>query len=171
MTTIAYRDGVLAGDRLTSARGTIYGHATKVERHPAKITKDADYLFAATGDTAICQAFRTWCRAGMKKKDRPPMKVGESEATGLVYRRFLGVTTVETFEATGSYVLELPWVIREGCMERDFHAVGSGSEYAFGALASGANAQTAVEAAACFDRYTGGGVDVVQFEGQPEAEE
>lgn len=42
-----------------------------------------------------------------------------------------------------------------------FFAIGSGSDYAMGAMAAGATAAEAVEIAARFDKDTGGGVDSI----------
>jgi hypothetical protein len=40
-------------------------------------------------------------------------------------------------------------------IDADYHAIGSGQDYAYGAFACGANAEQAVEAAAQFDVCTG----------------
>lgn len=59
-----------------------------------------------------------------------------------------------------AFWLTWPW-LREVRIREPFAALGSGSEYALGALAMGADAETAVKVAAQFDRHTGGGVDAV----------
>ena len=46
---------------------------------------------------------------------------------------------------------------------RDFHAIGSGRDFAMAAIALGKNAREAVELAAQFDIYTGGDVECVQL--------
>ena len=48
-------------------------------------------------------------------------------------------------------------------IERRFHAIGTGSDAARGALYVGASARRAVLAAATVDKSTGDGVDVIRF--------
>jgi len=64
----------------------------------------------------------------------------------------------------GSEAFWLSWpYLREVRIREPFAALGSGSEYALGALAMGADARTAVAVAAQFDPHTGGGVDAVDI--------
>lgn len=44
-----------------------------------------------------------------------------------------------------------------------FFAIGSGSDYAMGAMAAGATAEQAIEIASRFDKDTGGGIDTMEL--------
>ena len=46
--------------------------------------------------------------------------------------------------------------------------IGSGSDYAYGALAMGATAEQAVQVASQYDLYTGGGIKVIDCKSSPE---
>jgi len=140
MTTIAWDGKTLAGDRQCTWGGTPTP-TTKVFK--VKIDKKK-YLIGAAGATADCQAFVEFVKGGFK--DTPTYK----EFTGLVIDRE-GRMTVYS-ENPNSSVLN-----------PKFWAIGSGGEYAMGAMAFGATAAEAVLIAADLDVNTGLGVDKVEF--------
>lgn len=158
MTTIAFKNGVVAADRLTVEGTERYGYTTKIG-----IAIDADgapFAFGASGCVALAQRFNAWAAKGFAKHDPPPTMVeGDAKAFGV------------RFYADGRMVSYDPAVPPyETTMHQDEHgayyaAIGSGGEYALGAMASGCDARRAVEIATLFDTGSGGGVDVHQLPG------
>ncbi len=154
MTTIAYENGVLAADSLTTSRSTPYGYATKVGRGP-----EGAYLYTAAGDTALAQRFRNWCKDGMPGT-APAMQQSGREADGYVFY------PDHTFE---SYERDLP-VYRLAvhvCPFGHVWASGSGGELALGALFAGASARDAVCIAIKLDMHTGGDIHSRSFKETP----
>lgn len=143
MTTIAYRDGMLAADTMLVADNAIYGFGRKAYRA-------GRILFAAAGCTARAQRFRDWMRRGMQG-DVPDMhaeKEGDG-ATGYVY-------TPDGVEV--SFFPNTPPLAAKA----EFYAHGSGGWIALGAMEAGATAEEAVRAAAKWDNNTGGDITVLR---------
>lgn len=133
MTTIAYRDGVIAADTfLTTPRGDVLGEFRK-------ISSRGRLLVGVAGDTAACQTFLRWFDRGAAGPP-PPMK----RITAIVVRQ--------------GHPLIYAHAGRWCELAAPFFAIGSGCEYAMGALAAGASAREAVEIASRFDTATGGSV-------------
>lgn len=141
MTTIAYRDGVLAADTLINSNGDRIGYTPKIGRA-------GGLLFGASGSTAWCWAFRSWVRGGAKGA-HPQVP----EHTG------------------GFIVMPNDDLIvfhNEGLERRTglpFHADGSGADYALGAMQMGATAKEAVLAAVVWDGKSGGEITGLRREG------
>lgn len=140
MTTIAYRDDVLAGDTQITCGNTIDGYVQKVFRKGA-------LLYGATGCSGHADAFLTWVLKGMKG-DAPNLKTDDDEASGLLF-------------PGGDRVV---WRYRNVWTSHHapFFAYGSGSNLALGAMAQGATAEEAVKAAAMLDTNTGGDITVLR---------
>lgn len=137
MTTIATDGKSMAGDTQTS-NGKIWGFGPKVFR-----TKDGK-LFGTCGDTAQCIKFRRWMMEGGECPD-----------------------FAENFEAMilnpdGS----VDWFDDDCEMVRVMSpmAIGSGAEFAVGAMEAGASPEQAVEIAARRDTGTGGEITALQLE-------
>lgn len=133
MTTIVYRDGILAADqRMTQGDTLISDKYKKLVRLP-----DGS-LVAIAGRLSLTQQFVRWARKG--GKGSPP--------TGAVYDgiwlRHDGLFVWES----GDHVIKLD--------KRRFYAWGSGQIAALGALNYGASAVEAVRCAAKVDLSTGG---------------
>lgn len=149
MTTIAFRDGVMAADRQSTGRGSIIGRKTKIE-------KIGSALVGATGDGIIWESFFQWVRGGCKG-DCPPMSIkciandSDFSGTGIIITRQRGIVTF----------------IEHGFQQEDiaeFHAFGCGADIARGAMFMGATPEQAIQAASAIDLYTGCGVDVIRFD-------
>lgn len=148
MTTIAYRDRILAADDRLTGQSTIWGSVEKIAN-----VGDRWYVGAA-GDLDQVTLFLDWARAQKAvdrrglPRSRPPMLNRDTEA--------LVVTAVGTvYLWTGS-----------ACFTRltaPFYALGSGAKLAMGAMAFGATAAEAVEIAARYDIYTGGSVTTLSI--------
>jgi hypothetical protein len=74
VTTIAYRDGVMAADSLIGSGDLIEGIARKIER-----LQDGS-LFGFTGDYAMFDAVLDWLNSGGIFGDRPKDERGNFEA-------------------------------------------------------------------------------------------
>lgn len=141
MTTIAYRDGVLAADRRAYSGGkSPIGLKTKVER-----LKDGSLLGVSSTVVGASTQIRDWVERGCPL---PAPDDLQPESFELLLIRPSG----EVFYACNAPTLTGP-------LEAAFLAVGSGSDYALGAMSMGASAVEAVEVAASHDPWTGGGVN------------
>lgn len=140
MTTVAFRDGIMAADTQITAGDTKEGFIRKVWRAD-------EYLVGFSGDADVAQKIR-W-------------KMDENEIDPLDYR--FGLETWPDDEMM-FYIFDgsqLWQIYQKGAAfycDAPFFAMGSGSNYALGAMAMGATARQAVAVAARFDVYTGGRV-------------
>lgn len=135
MTTIAYRDGVMASDS-----GCYTGGAEHAWTRKLAAGKDGT-LYGVTGGAAECETFLTWVDAGEEAATRPiPRQIGASED----YRSSFAVLIAP---AEG----DITFLTAQGS-ERypgaEYMAVGAGATVAFGALFAGASAEAAITAAA-----------------------
>lgn len=133
MTTIAYRAGVMAADTQVTA-GIIVGTTTKIVRR-----KDGA-LCAGVGSLPWVQAFHRWFMAG---EEGDPPEVPEDSRGLIIGKR----GPFEMFETNGAFEIKEPFI-----------ALGTGREFALGAMYVGATAAAAVKAAMEFDPYSGGKV-------------
>lgn len=142
MTTIAYRDGILAADTQVCGGGGRAGTVVKVVR------RSDGHLAGTAGDLSWAQRLHGWFMGG--ENGEPPLpKEGGGEA--ILIRPDGGVHYVDE--------------VRTHTLKADCHASGSGSQFALGAMAAGATAERAVEIACSLDIHTGGEVTVVKLEG------
>lgn len=139
MTTVVYRDGVLAADTMITYGTTLMPGSTK-KIH--KLPNGALYGF--TGSLEIGEVMRRHLvdvgQTSGVLEDRHDLKDENFEA--LVVQPD-GTTLF--FENRTWMILKLPYV-----------AMGSGKDYAYGALELGASAKQAVKAAKALDANTGG---------------
>jgi hypothetical protein len=140
MTTIAYRDGVLAGDTLACWGTTRDGSFTKV-------AKRGPFLAAVSGGVAPAQRFIDWFVGGLKG-DPPEMPDGERTTHGVI---ICPDDIILTWGPSG-------WERTRNSTV----AMGSGGEFAQGAMAMGATPEEAVRVAMLFDTKTGGDVVAVR---------
>lgn len=140
MTTIAYRDGILAADTLITAGNIRCGTETKIKAR-------GPLLYGSCGSCGLTDKVEAWIRAGMIG-DRPHLKAGE--ATGSVFV-FMPDDKIVWMHEDGDTVLTAP-----------YWAAGSGEKFALGAMAHGASAEEAVRAAIVHDTGSGGSVTVLR---------
>lgn len=139
MTTIAYKDGLLASDsRRTRGNHIVPGTLAKIARVGACLCGGAGYT------THLLKVFE----ALGADEDMPEWGDGESEAI-----------LVEADGSVWTYEGDGVWIPFDG----EFIAIGSGSEYAYGAMAAGADAREAVKIAKRFDSMSGGPVRVLRL--------
>jgi len=140
MTTIVYRDGVLAADSQCQAEGYCQpGFVTKIWRIRY-------WLVAGTGDMDRIEAFRRWVESGMHVA---PPEMGET-SSGIIIE-------------PGDLVREFGPVGEATRNVAPFHAWGTGMPVALGALYMGATAERAVEIAMLVDPGSGGATQALRL--------
>lgn len=148
MTTITYRDGIMAGDRRISdtGRGLIEGGTTKIFRR-----EDDGALIGVAGSLGVAQRFARWFLAG-EQGEMPPLRDKDANATAeaIVVRPNGKVENI--YELGTIYI------------ESDYHAIGSGSIAALAAMDMGADARRAVEVACGRDAGSGNGIDELRLD-------
>jgi len=137
MTTIAWRDGVIASDR-QSINGKIPVRCTKLFR-----TKE--YAIGVAGSLSYGIAFVNWFQGD--RSDECPL----DEITAALVMN-LETGACEQWEAPG---VGIP-------VEDDFEAIGSGAAVAIGAMEMGATAKEAIRIASKRDTGTGMGIQVIK---------
>jgi len=137
MTTIAYREGILAADRL-SVQGSTKSRCTK-------LFKIDGHAIGVAGELACGLLFIEWFSGGMRG-DCPL----NDQTTALVLN--LSTGDCRQWESPGAGIL----------VEDEFAAIGSGAGFAYGAMEMGADARQAVRIASKYDVYTGGSVQVIK---------
>lgn len=139
MTTIAYRDGVVAADTLSTCNGLRDDYGPKVWRK-------GRVIMAACGSRATCLQFRIWVSSGM---EGPHPFEKDPDGNGLV----VSPAGVVCWSEHG------PWPVRS-----PFYALGTGYQVALGAMEHGATAEEAIRAAIRWDTRTGGDVTAYRLE-------
>lgn len=143
MTVIAWDGHTLAGDRQRTHGGTPVA-ATKVFKIQAPDGRL--FLVGAAGRADCTQMFVAWLRGG--EKPLMPSNVDDFGALVVDVKR-----RVWNIHDTLFYV---------HCSAKQW-AIGSGANYALGAMAAGATAAQAVRIASKLDVHCGLGVDCVTF--------
>lgn len=159
MTTIVYRDGILAGDtRAYSGDRSPIGQKQKIFQ-----VVNSDGSFTTFGVSSpivgLPERVRKWFENEKHFDFEPPIQSDESFQALEINGKG------EVFYYNGSFT-------PSGPLMADYFAIGSGMDFAIGALEMGATAQQAVVAASKGDMFTGGVVQhiVVQAQ-QPVTEE
>jgi hypothetical protein len=144
MTTIAYRNGVLAADsRCTYEDPSAGTQVFKCEKLFRKSIPNAEgqmeeVILATQGETFSGMLFVDWYGSG---KEPPELLIhGDAEFTVLILKK------------DGLYEVDR-WCRPIKVLE-DFYAVGSGSKAAMGAMFMGADAAKAVDVACKIDPYS-----------------
>lgn len=140
MTTIAYKDGIIASDSCATDEGSETAGAVKIqcEKLFRKVVDGRDVIIATAGETAPGMVFVKWYGSGKKQSKR----LAEADFTVLV------IDDGVLYESG-------PWCVLERVIS-PFYAIGSGRKCALAAMACGKTALEAVEIAAMFDPYTAG---------------
>ncbi|HEX7046561.1 MAG TPA: hypothetical protein VF275_03180 [Gammaproteobacteria bacterium] len=140
MTTIAYRSGVLAAD----SQGT-----SSFKQRCQKIHKIGDSYFGIEGSLTSAYLFLEWLkqdrRDWVEAERNPPSALSDDDSFGA-----LELCEEGLFLWDGK-LTRVPVLV-------EFYAVGSGCDFAMGAMAMGADAMEAVKVAKTLDPYTGGAI-------------
>lgn len=152
MTTIVYRDGKMAADtRAYSGSTTPIGEKFKIE-----VIEYSDgsksIVGVSTPAPGLSEEIRRWF-ASEKHPDFEPQGIGSD-------RR--GFEAIEVTE-DGEIFFYNDNFTPSGPLMTDWIAIGSGKDYAVGALSMGATAEEAVGVAINCDAWTGGRVTVIDL--------
>jgi 20S proteasome alpha/beta subunit len=136
MTTIAYRDGVMAADtRAFAGYNAALGQKAKIRREP-----DGTLIGCSSNQVGLGEAVLDWFGRGAKSDDVP--KAGEVKFS------FLAV------KPDGSALYAFDGFNLSGPINAEFFAIGSGDAVAQGAMHAGASAEMAVEIACKVDVWS-----------------
>ena len=135
MTTIAFRDGVVASDTQCTDSG--------LPTYKKKLYPVRDSVVAITGDVYACHKFLQWYSD--KKQDKPDFP-SDADFECLIF-------TPSGLYGVDAHMTMVRFEPGEYC------AFGSGRDAALGAMFMGASAVEAIEAAIRFDVNTGGSID------------
>lgn len=147
MTVIAFRDGVLAADTATT-----FG-CGMVRHDIPKIYEFKGRLAGAGGDAVDCAAFIRWFQSEFSSEPRCYPKPTEDDDSfeGLIVRPD-GLLLIFT---RGGWYPARP----------RYFAIGSGAQFAMGAMFQGATAEQAVRAGIELDHNSGGDVTILKVGG------
>jgi hypothetical protein len=137
MTTICYKDGILAADTLIIAGESMSGTGIKILR----INGDR---YGVSGNFADVARLRAW------NCNTPISEANISAKSNVLWVDKKGL------------LLEIERDTILPPIEAPYHAYGSGADYALGAMAMGASAAEAVIVAAKFDPFTNTDVTVLE---------
>lgn len=140
MTTIVYRNGVMASDSAVTDSGGMVGETDKVFRVRG-------HLVGGCGSLGAVLAFVEWFRAGADPDKRPKM----DDAFDTLVVTPEGVVNWYDCELIASE------------FRAPFHAIGSGHKIALGALHMGASARQAVKIACMVDNASGGKIKTLRL--------
>lgn len=151
MTTIAYRDGIMAADsRAFSGGSTPIGFKRKLFEMP-----DGSVVGVSTNQPGLGEWFVDWLSGKISEDPhniREPVLQGNTEFTAL------HVTPL------GNVFFYHDSLYPSGPLTDEFFAIGSGDRYAIGAMLMGASAVRAVEIAMQVDPWTDGEIVRVKIE-------
>ena len=143
MTTIVYRDGVMAADSQVTVTSEAGGSRKfKCEKlYRRDVPGFGECIIGLAGGSFDGLVFLDWLVSG---NPEPPQRLidGGADFTAIVLSK------------AGLHEYDM-WCRPDRVLER-FYAVGSGSKAALGALHMGASAKEALQIAARVDAYTGG---------------
>jgi hypothetical protein len=142
MTTIAWRDGVLAADS-----GMTDGGVVLVNKYPKIAQNRSGDMTGACGASGFCDKFLDWFNDG-EKGDQPHP---ENDGDAAIIVRSDDPKRLELYEKTGKSYLEV-----------EYYALGSGFKMAMGAMWMGASAEEAVKCGVALDAYTRGPIMVMK---------
>ena len=145
VTTIAYREGVVAGDTGSAMGYALTNDAIKVARGVGGA------VHGCSGAGACCSEYLEWVKSGYR--GNPPMPEMDGESSTFIILKSERVGSVEIISARGTERYETA-----------YFAIGAGAEVALGAMHAGADAEGAVNAAIAHSTCTSGRVISVKLE-------
>lgn len=152
MTTIAYRDGIIAADSWASLENTAGARRHQCKKLYRKTikkgNKEQDVIIATAGTTSPSLVFVEWF--GSKKAPPESLLYLGGDFTCLI------LTPDGLFEADAYCVLDE--------ILEPYYAIGSGATAAIAAMRCGKSARDAVRVAASIDPYTGGRIVTMSLE-------
>lgn len=149
MTTVAYRDGVIAANHGGSMADVKDAGSTVIFR-----PEDCGCLIGVSGNLEDALDWRNWYLNGRSRKEVPqPIRHTDKDHpdfTGMV------ITPNRSIEIWTQYYQPIP-------ISGGIWAIGSGRMFAMGAMMNGASARESVLIARDLDPYTWGDVESLSF--------
>jgi len=146
MSVVAYRDGVLAAD--SRAYGGKWCASPGAKRKIHRL-EDGTRIGITSGIVGMPERFLAWLAAGADPK---AWGEGAPDLRALIIK------------PGGEVFLVDDGLHFSGPIECEFYAIGSGGDFALGAMAAGMPAREAVGIACQFDQHCGGPVTVLHEE-------
>lgn len=147
MTVIVWDGKQLAADKQATNSG--------LKRMVTKIYRINGHLIGFSGDYDYAQAMRKWFEEGADKDKFPKHQEDDN--------KWVGMLVITPDKRVLKYERSpVPMDFTEG----EAMCIGSGRDFAFGALAMGADAIKAVQVACIYEASCGMGVDVLTYEGE-----
>lgn len=136
MTVITYKDGVMACDGIRTDHNSCI-----VDFAAEKIQRINGWLIGTAGDSTAGDQFKLWfgdtCKLG--RLEKPPESI---LLNGAEHKSSLTVLMVNCKSKEVYYMSEASFPVK---LHKPFHAIGSGSEVAIGAMAMSADAVQAIK--------------------------
>lgn len=137
MTTIAYRDGVLAADMLIAYSSFTNGRRNKIRKMP-------NHVVAMAGEVWLREPLEEWVVDGCQKTEVPDILLdNDDKFSALILPRD---NSQRVYQFDKGFLVPV---------FADYIAIGSGAMFAIGAMAHGASAMEAVTAACKHDKASG----------------
>lgn len=143
MTTVCFREGILAADTLIA-----YNTITNGER--CKIAKCGNYYVALAGSAFLRPVLEKWVTDGCREDAVPKLMMEHVDDFSVIIIDNAG----DAFAFDNGFLVPI---------YAPYTAIGSGALLAYGAMAHGASAEEAVAAAALHDKNTGGRIDSFHY--------
>lgn len=144
MTTIILTQDFIASDGLSTN-----AHDRVMSRSEAKMWIRNGTIYALSGTSVMIEPLINW----LSRHDGDPEKVPKCDATSTWSLLVIDAAGAAIYHNTAPYRdrVEVPF------------AIGSGGDYALGAIAAGADARRAIEIAALYNTSTGGEIQVINI--------
>jgi hypothetical protein len=145
VSTVVFKEGVLASDSLAYGGK---GQPSPGFKQKARRLADGSRIGVVTGVIGLAERFVAWVEAGAD----PAAWVGDAAPD----IRAIWV------KPDGGLFLADDGLYFSGPIKCEVYAIGSGAEYAMGAMAMGASPAQAIEVASRLDQHTGGPVIILE---------
>lgn len=144
MTTIAFKNGIVAADTGMTTGGSQISNMVKI------VQNDSGDVLGGCGDASLIYAFQRWFLGGEKEQRPEVRKDGDRDnGTAVIFR---ATGEILQYDSYGYHAFSAP-----------FYAIGSGRCEALGAMCVGATAEEAVRAAIQLDDSTFGDVTLLHL--------
>lgn len=153
MTTIAYRDGILAADSCETSEDEDAGTCTA---GCEKLFRVGPFIVALQGESTPGLVWLNWFHLEWDNAREPELQLVPQELTDRFLDNKADFTAVVLTKNRGLWIYD-EWGT-PAQITAPYYAVGSGMKAALGAMHAGAGAVAAVEAACAHDPYTSGPV-------------
>lgn len=147
MTTIAYKNGIMAADSMCTAESTFIGHAPKLYRLKNKAVLGAAGDMDARAVMALLEKATAYTMPARKA-----LAETETDFSGIMAFPNGRVFHIAVYQGEGDKASQ--WIGQAYELDSPFFAIGTGESFALGAMKAGRSAEEAVKIACYFDSYS-----------------